>query len=624
MCGISGFLAHDPAALAGAFAAVVRAMNHAIAHRGPDADRVWSHGPCALGHRRLSIIDLSNEANQPLLNEDETLAVIVNGEIYNFVELRESLRARGHTFRSKSDSEVALHLYEEHGEDFVRHLDGMFALALYDTRAQRLVLARDRSGKKPLYYRRTREGLAFASEVHALIRAFPDEPPEVDLAAIDEYLTLQYVPAPLTPYRDTAKLPAATVASITPGETPRPRVWWERPRDGVLRGTVAELAVELRALLARAVERRMVADVPLGAFLSGGVDSSAVVALMARASARPVKTFSIGFREDDEELGYARMVARRYGTDHRELIVSPAMTRVVGEIVRHHGEPFADSSSVATWYLAEMTREHVTVSLSGDASDENLAGYKRYNPARIGHLHDRLSPALRGMLRGALAHVGRRVHPPFGRFASALGESEAARYLRLVGQFTPEEKDALYAPALRDVNTHATRERFEHILAASAGTFPIARTLDLDFQTYLTDDINAKVDIASMAHALEVRCPFLDTAVVEFSARLPFHALMRVRGKHLLRMAMRELLPWQVLYRTKRGFALPLERWLADDLRAMTRDLLLDGTARSRGLFEPRAVEGLFTRFERDRKDADRIWTLLMLELWFREFIDAR
>ncbi len=623
MCGISGFLARDPDDLGERHLDVVRRMNDAIAHRGPDAEGLWSHGPCALGHRRLSIIDLSAEGRQPIMNEDGTVAAVVNGEVYNFVALRDELIAKGHTFRSQSDSEVVVHLYEELGAACVARLDGMFALAVYDSRTRTLLLARDRTGKKPLMYRVTRRGVLFASELHALARALPDERPAVDLAAVDEYLTLQYVPAPHTIWRDTYKLPAAHYVVLTPGSAPAPVRYWSLARSPVRDASVPALADELRELLRGAVKRRLVADVPLGAFLSGGVDSSSVVALMASLTGRPVKTFSIGFaRAGDSELDYAREVSKRYGTEHHELEVSPDMTSLVGDIVRHHGEPFADSSSVATWCLAEMTRKHVTVSLSGDGADEIFAGYKRYNPARVGHLHDALPAPLRPLVRGALSSIGGRVHAPFGRFAAAMGESEASRYVRLIGQFLPDEKRALYAPALRDAATDRTVRRFAAKLAESDGRYPMARLLDIDFNTYLTDDINAKVDVAAMAHGLEVRCPFLDTAVIEFAARLPMHALMRARGKHVLRVAMDGLVPASVLWRPKRGFALPLERWMREDLRPMTRDLLQGPRARARGLFDPAAVDAMLARAERERTDADRLWTMLILEAWFREFVD--
>ncbi len=621
MCGISGYLANDPEARPAA--SVVRRMNDAIAHRGPDAEGAWASGPCVLGHRRLSIIDLSPEARQPLLNEDETVGVVVNGEIYNFEALREELVAKGHTFRSRSDSEVVAHLYEELGEACVERLDGMFALAIWDAKNRRLVLARDRAGKKPLYYRVTRDGVAFASEVHALVTGLDGAAPEVDLAGVDEYLTLGYVAAPHTVYKGVYKLRAAHRVVVTPGRVHEPVRYWRVTRNPTARGSEEDLARELRHLLTLAVKRRMVADVPLGAFLSGGVDSSTVVALMARLSTRPVKTFSIGFKQAEySEVKYARMVAERYGTEHHELEVTADMASVVHEITRHHGEPFADSSSVATWYLAKMTREHVTVSLSGDAGDENFAGYRRYNNARWGHLYDALPAGAKGPFEATLAGFGRVFYPSFGRFAETMHMGEAARYLRLVSQFTPERKAALVGPALRAAASDRAERRFAEVLGESDGRFAMARLLDLDFATYLTDDINAKVDIASMAHALEVRCPLLDTQVVEFAARLPSHLLMRVRGKYLLRRAVRDLLPWEILHRPKMGFGIPLDHWLRNDLREVVRDTLLDRTARERGLLDPGAVSKLVATLDTSAPETYQVWALLMLELWLREFVD--
>jgi asparagine synthase (glutamine-hydrolysing) len=622
VCGIAGFLANDARA-PGDLRAAVR-VAEALRHRGPDASGSWSSGPCALAHRRLSIIDLSPEANQPMTNETGDVAVVVNGEIYDFAPLRDELRAKGHVFRSESDSEVALHLYEEMGDDFVRRLDGMFALLLWDARRNRLVAARDRSGKKPLFYRVLPHGIAFASEVGALVTAFPEHRPEVDLRAIDEYLTLQYVPAPRTAYAGAFKIPAAHVAVFEPG-APEAKLarYWSKP-SGELDMSEREAEDELLRLMRRAVRRRLVADVPLGAFLSGGLDSSTIVALMAEASSRPVKTFSIGFPDSgDSELPYARLVAERFGTEHHEEVVTPEMTSVLGSIVRHHGQPFADSSAVATYYLAEMTRKHVTVALSGDGSDEILAGYKRYGTARIGHVHDALPEGGRRALRAALTNVISAVKPSLGDLGATLGLGEAARYARLVGQLGPEEKRALYLAPMRDAAGSSVIELFERVLAASSAKTAMGRLCDLDFNTYLEGDINAKVDIAAMTHALEVRCPFLDTAVVELAARLPMRLLMRARGKYLLRRATRKLLPPRTRFRIKRGFALPLERWMRRDLREMTRDVLLGKRATERGLFDPAAVAKLVDDLDRDRASPDHVWTLLVLELWFRAFIDA-
>lgn len=621
MCGISGYLALDPAARADLDA--VQRMCDAIRHRGPDAEGTWSEGPCALGHRRLSIIDLSPDGRQPLLNEDGSIAIVVNGEFYDFEPLRDELIAKGHTFRSRSDSEVALHLYEEHGDAFIERLHGMFALALYDVRRRRLVLARDRAGKKPIYYRLLPHGVAFASEVHALVTSFPDAPPEVDLEAVEEYLTLGYNTAPGTVYRGVHKLRAGHTLVIEEGRVGEPRRYWKAPRRPTLRGSEEDLAQELRWLLMEAVKRRMVADVPLGAFLSGGVDSSTVVAMMATLSTRPVKTFSIDFPQDAySEVKYARMVAERYGTEHHEMTVTANMTDCVRDIVRHHGEPFADSSAVATYYLARLTREHVTVALSGDAGDENFAGYKRYNTARIAHLYDALPGDAKPLARKGLAAFGRAFFPSFGRFAATLDDGEAARYLQLVNQFSPDRRAALAGPALRGVQGGRALRRFTEVLDTSDGTFPMARVLDLDFSTYLTDDINAKVDIASMAFALEVRCPLLDTRVVEFASRLPSHLLMRARGKYLLRKAAEPLLPWEILHRPKMGFGIPLSHWLRHDLRDLLRDTLLGKAARERGICDPAYVERLLATLDTRAQETYAIWALFILELWFQEFID--
>jgi asparagine synthase (glutamine-hydrolysing) len=631
VCGISGIVSGGSRGSRGSSEwlsseSSVRRMNAALRHRGPDAEGIWSHGRAVLGHRRLSIIDLSPEANQPLLNEDGSIGVVVNGEIYNFASLRQDLVERGHTFRSRSDSEVVVHLYEEYGVECVAKLQGMFAFALWDARAERLILARDRAGKKPLYYRRTSDrGIAFASELHALLSGFPDLPVIPDYEAIDEYLTLQYVPAPRTAYRDIFKIEAAHLAVLERGRDMAMRRYWSEPQGPELSGTEEELTRELRELLARAVRRRLIADVPVGAFLSGGIDSSAIVALMATQSSRPVRTFSIGFPDaSDSELRWARQVSKRFGTMHYEAVVGPDVARILERTVRHHGQPFGDSSAVATYCLAQMTREHVTVALSGDGSDETFAGYTRYATAQLGHFHDAMPGAFRPLYRRGLRALLRTAAPHVVGYADHLGEGDAVRYQYIMCQFTPEEKQRLYEPAMRAVSTSAISRRFEKILAASVRSSRLGRLIEVDWHTYLVDDINAKVDIASMTHSLEVRCPFLDTDVVEFAARLPRKMLMRVRGKHLLRRAVRDLLPSAILRRPKRGFGLPLRRWMKHELAGMVRDVLLDRTARERGLFQRREVERLIDSADRERNAPDRVWTLLVLELWFREFVDRK
>ena len=404
VCGIAGLLSVDQQAVPKA--ETVRRMCDAMVHRGPDDHGLRTDGPCVLGHRRLSIIDLRPEGAQPMTNEDDTISMVVNGEIYNFIELREELEQRGHRFKSRSDSEVVLHLYEEHGVDFVDHLRGMFALALWDAPRRRLVLARDRFGKKPLFYHAGPRGLVFASELGALVasRQFEKRP---DLDAIDAFITLQYVPAPRTAFEGVRKLPAGHRLISEGGVVHEPEPYYtlrfDQPRKG---GDVEELTRELRDVVEESVRIRMVSDVPLGAFLSGGIDSSLIVALMARHSSQPVKTFSVGFTSKDRsELPYAKMVADRYGTDHHEMVVEPDMTSVVPDMVRHYGEPFADTSALPTWYLCQYTRTGVTVALSGDGGDEAFAGYRRYKHCRTARNIRRLPWPLPQLLAGMLTHV---------------------------------------------------------------------------------------------------------------------------------------------------------------------------------------------------------------------------
>jgi asparagine synthase (glutamine-hydrolysing) len=622
MCGIAGVVgARGPGDVA-----AVRRMNDAQTHRGPDAEGIWQRGRAVLGHRRLAIIDLRADANQPLYSEDGSIGAVVNGEIYNYRELRGDLVDRGHTFRSQSDSEVVVHLYEDFGPSFVDKLSGMFAVALWDEPHERLVLARDRAGKKPLYYRfLPGGGVAFASEVHALLAGTPELGVRPNLAAIDEYLTLQYVPSPHTAYEGIFKLEAGHLGVLERGKGLRVEPYGHEPSRVELEGTADELARELRTRLERAVRRRLVADVPLGAFLSGGIDSSVVVALMAQETGRRIKTFSMGFPDAaDSELPFARLVAARYGTDHHEEIATPDIADVALQSVRHHGEPFGDSSAIATFLLARMARRHVTVALSGDASDEMFAGYERYRTARLAHAYDALPARLRRVYGGALSAMTRFLVPHTAGYFEHLGDGEAVRYPYLMCQFTSEEKEALLEPAMHAARTGATVERFERILASSGRRSAIGRLVDLDARTYLVDDINVKVDRASMASSLEVRCPFLDDDVVSLAARLPGPMLMRLRGKRLLRRAVLDLLPRSVRTRQKRGFALPLGRWMRGPLAPLVKDTLLDGTARKRGLFKPAAVERLVCRVGIDKNAPDRVWTLLMLELWFRQFIDRQ
>jgi asparagine synthase (glutamine-hydrolysing) len=623
MCGIAGYL--DRAAAGPPHVARVRTMMDRLGHRGPDAAGLHADGPVLLGHRRLSIIDLRPEANQPLASEDGTIVLVANGEIYNFVELRAGLERRGHIFRSRSDCEVIVHLYEEEGVDCLLQLRGMFALALWDARRRRLLLARDRAGEKPLYYAARDGCLWLASELGALAAALPWRP-ALDLDAVEHYLTLQYVPAPLTAYADVRKLPAAHCLTMAPGGTPAIARWWRLCFVPAPPRAFADAVAETRALVEDAVAVREVADVPLGAFLSGGIDSSTVVALLARRSGRALKTFSVDLPSGDGgEARWARLVARRYGTDHHELTMQPQMADILPRLVAAYGEPFADPSALPTFYLSELARRHVTVALSGDAGDEAFAGYHRYALAELARRVGALPWPLPELVHAIMARLPGAALRPAREFAAHRAGS-VERYLFLLAHFTRRDKDVLRGPALAERAAHDEVTRaMALVLDASDADDALNRLLDLDTQTYLPDDIFTKVDIASMAHALEVRAPFADHLLLERMARLPGRwKLRRWRGKQLLRHAVRDLVPAAILTRRKKGFNLPLDRWLRGELAALSRDLLTDGTARARGLFDVVAVRRLLDEHAAGISHGRRLWNLSVLELWLRQAMDGR
>ena len=625
VCGIAGLLALDQQAPPDAEA--VRRMCEAMVHRGPDDHGLRTDGPCVLGHRRLSIIDLRPEGAQPMTNEDDTIAVVVNGEIYNFIELRKELERRGHRFKSRSDSEVVLHLYEEHGIDFVDHLRGMFAIGLWDGPRKRLVLVRDRFGKKPLFYHAGPRGLVFASELGGLAASgyFEKRP---DLDAIDAFICLQYVPAPMTAFQGVKKLRAGHRLVCEGGVVHEPEPYYtlrfDRPREV---SHVQELTHELRQIVEDAVRVRLVSDVPLGAFLSGGIDSSLVVALMAGQSSQPVKTFSVGFTSKDKsELPYAKLVADRYGTDHHEMVVEPDMTAVVPELVRHYGEPFADTSALPTWYLCEYTRTGVTVALSGDGGDEAFAGYWRYKHSRTARNIRRLPWPIPQLLAGALTHLPTPQAQEVRDYGERIMQPEYLRFLGLTAPIPHKDRMAIYSPAMRE---RFARDQvaiaFDRLFQDSRAQDAVNRLLDVDIQTYLTDNILTKVDIASMAHSLEVRCPLIDQELMDFAASLP--GSMKLRGlttKFLLRRMSQELLPRPILTRSKQGFGLPIDRWMREDLAPLSRDVLLDQSARERGILDPVAVENMLARHQRGEPRGFQLWTLMILELWYRECLEGQ
>ena len=626
VCGICGVLSREAPAAAEA----VAAMAQAVAHRGPDAEGTHVEGPIGLGHRRLSIIDLTEAAREPMTNEDGSLWLVFNGEIYNFRELRRDLEAR-HRFHSRSDGEVILHLYEDRGDEAVRALDGMFAFALWDGRKRRLLLARDRTGKKPLFYHDGPGLFAFASEVKGLL-AHPGVPHERDDSAVPLYLTYGYVPTPGTLYRGIRSLPPAHLLVATEEGLQGPSPYWHvRFQDGLV-ADEREAEERFRHLLRGAVERRLVADVPLGAFLSGGLDSSAVVAFMAEAASGRVKTFTIGFEgaRAYDEREHARTVAERFGTEHTEFVVEPRALDLVDRLVWHHDGPFGDSSAIPTYLLSELTRSRVTVALNGDGGDEVFAGYLRlYGGAASEWLPRGVCRAASSLL-GLLPEPGDRKHPLryAKRFAEAASLPLAERYLHWNGCFTDHLRDLLrpelhgHADPARLLESYrGPLERGPEATAGGLRTTTLSRLLQLNFETYLPDDLHVKMDRTSMAHALETRSPFLDTAVVEFGASLPDRLRMRLgKGKVLLRRAMKGILPESVLSRGKMGFGVPLSAWFREDLDGRVRERLLDPASPLYEYLRPEPVADLVARHRRAAADLSaQIWALLTLESWLRQ-----
>jgi asparagine synthase (glutamine-hydrolysing) len=603
-------------------------MCAALEHRGPDSRGLHVEEYVGLGIQRLRIVDLET-GDQPVFNEDRTVVVVLNGEIYNFQELRDELHHRGHRFATQGDTEVIVHLYEEYGVDCVSHLHGMFAFALWDENRRRLLVARDRIGKKPLFYAATPGGISFASELGALLQ---DDtiPREVDPAAIDAFLAYGYVPAPLSIFRAVKKLPPAHTLVLEGGEIKLERYWRLDYSRKVAVTDPRELHEPIRDSIIAATRRRMVADVPLGAFLSGGIDSSAVVAAMAQASTNPVKTFSIGFDNARvDELPHARRVAGLFGTDHHEFVVRPEGVSIVPRLVRHYGEPFADYSAIPCFYLAEMTRSQVTVALNGDGGDESFGGYTRYVANRLASRLDVLPPAARRLAaRGADRLGGAEVTSISNkakRLLQGLALDPADRYARYVAWFDESQRASLYSPQFAPIaQRSSTREVIAGAWRNATGSDVLDVMLEVDATTYLPDDLIAKIDIATMAHSLEARSPLLDHELMEFAASIP--ATLKVRGKEkkwILREALRPWLPTEVLDRPKQGFSPPIAQWFRHDLRETAREVLLDPASLSRGYFRPEMVRGLLDRHAAGTSDeSKRLWALFMLELWHREFVD--
>jgi asparagine synthase (glutamine-hydrolysing) len=627
MCGIAGQVRADGGR---ADPGLVAEMCLALEHRGPDSRGLHCEGPAGLGIQRLRVIDLDT-GDQPIFNEDRSICVVLNGEIYNYRELREQLRERGHRLATNGDTEVIVHLYEERGARCVEALHGMFAFAIWDGNRRRLLLARDRIGKKALYYNARPDRISFASELQALLQD-PTIRREINPTAIDGFLAYKYVPPPQTAFRHVRVLPPAHTLIYESGSTTLERYWELRFDHQEAPTELPDLEEEIKERIRRAVRRRMISDVPLGAFLSGGIDSTTVVAAMAEASAEPVKTFSIGFEgSQHSELPLARITAQRFATDHHEMIVRPDAQQILPEIVRHYGEPFADTSAIPSFYVAQMARQEVTVALNGDGGDESFAGYGHYEGAlRTARMAALPAPARRAV--AALTGLA-PPHPdpghPFSRarrLRRTIRLDSARAYAMALSIFTDTERAELYSSAFGEqVDSSATEDVIVKPWSEASATDPVNRMLEVDIATYLPGDLLVKMDIASMAHSLEARSPFLDHELMEFAATIPGHEKLNGGGpKQLLRSALRGWLPDEVLDAPKRGFGLDLSHWLRSEMLELLRDTVCDSVAR-RGYFRPSYVKRLVDIHLSGRADhSQRLWALIMFELWHREFIDRR
>lgn len=633
MCGIAGFVDLKHRLARNEAAAVLERMCQVIVHRGPDDQgTMQTDDGVYLGMRRLSIIDLAG-GHQPISNEDGLVSIVFNGEIYNYRELQPELYSRGHSFQTQSDTEVIVHSYEEFGPDCVSRLRGMFAFAIWDAKRQSLFIARDRVGKKPLYYTLTEQGVfVFGSELKSLLQ-HPAVRQEVSPHAIDSYLTCGYVPDPLSILRGIRKLPPGHHLTFANGRV-EVTCYWDFKYEPVKNGTSRRLEDyldELRSLLAESVRLRLISDVPLGAFLSGGVDSSTIVGLMARELSQPVKTFSIGFHEDSyNELKYARVAAEHFGTDHHEFVVTPDLCEIVDDLAWFLDEPFADSSAIPTYMVSRLARQYVTVVLSGDGGDELFAGYTRYV---VDRRRSGFAALPRFVRRGLMAPLSRHLpHGARGRnYLHNVALDSLDRYLDSISIFTELNKPLLYTDAFREqLNRNGDEDELAVPFRDYAARVKTGEELDamlyIDSKTYLPGDILTKVDRMSMAASLEARVPLLDHKLIEFVNSIPAHLKLNgLETKHIFKRAVRDFVPAEILDRPKQGFGVPVQEWINRQLRERIHETLTEQRTRERGYIEPAYVQLLLDEHERGRRDhSTQLWALFMLELWHRVVYEGK
>lgn len=619
MCGIAGLLYHDPAKIVDP--ALVDRMCLSIRHRGPDENGAWIHGNVGIGMTRLSIIDLAG-GSQPIHNEDESMWIVFNGEIYNFPELRKDLLGKGHRFYTESDTETILHLYETHGEDCVTFLRGMFAFAIWDCGKQTLFLARDRIGKKPLYYYSNGDQFLFGSEIKTILQK-GDVPREMSPSALIHYIPFGYVPDPESMFQGIRKLPPGHHLTCKRGEV-RVRKYWD-VQYRVMKPLSEDACIDqMMEIFSEAVRIRLISEVPLGAFLSGGIDSSMVVAMMAKHMGEPVKTFSIGFENQTyNELEFARTVSKRFGTDHHEEIVKPDADSIILDLVHSFDEPFADSSAIPTFYVSRMARKHVTVALSGDGGDELFGGYGRYRDSWFGNC-SRFIPT---PVKSQLMRLGLSLPESFPGVSTLryIASDNDSRYIWKMAKGMSVIHADIFSREIRErVPSTDPAPAFLQYMNSLNGQDKLTRRMHLDLKTYLPGDIMTKVDRMSMSVSLETRAPILDHHLVEFAATIP--PGMKVNGattKYIWKKAAERLLPKEIIYREKQGFAIPISYWIKKEWSEIADELVLGDRALRRRNFNEKFLRNLVREHRSGRRDNSYlIWTFMILELWYREYID--
>lgn len=625
MCGITGIFYKDGQEID---SNILKKMTQSLIHRGPDEEGFYIEGNIGFGHRRLSIIDLSS-GQQPLCNEDGNIWITFNGEIYNYIALKKELEKKGHLFKTNSDTETIVHAYEEWGVNCLKKFRGMFAFALWDKKKKQMVIARDRVGKKPLYYFMDDNRLVFASEIKAILE-HPNIPKEIDLTALSDYLSLLYVPSPKSIFKSIKKLPAAHYAIIKQ-DSFMVDSYWDISFEPHPFKNEEEMMEGLIDILEEATKIRMISEVPLGAFLSGGVDSSAVVALMAKSSVDPVITNSISFSVAEyNESQYARKVARLFNTDHHEMEVTPDAISIIKKLSWHYDEPFADSSAVPTYYVSKMARENVIVSLSGDGGDENFAGYRRYYFDMRENMVRNLVPGLmRRVLFGTLGKLYPKADylPQIFRgkaFISNVARDPVDAYFFSVSSLYEDQKKNLFKPGiLHELSGYDSRDLFYDIYKNAPADDHLSKIQYLDIKTYLCEDILTKVDRASMAVSLEVRCPVLDHKFMEYAAKIPSGLKLKgLEGKHIFKKALKPYLPDDILYRKKMGFGVPILEWLRNEIKEFARELIL-GSEATDLYFNRVFLERVWNDHQRQLRNwSSLLWTIMMFNLWHKKFIE--